>query len=75
MAITQKMIDAQNSNIPPLYGPSDFGRMIGWDRSKIATYSTRGVLPEPAAYIGGKRPVWTELQILKFAHDNGIEIK
>ena len=77
MNITEEMIKAEVKNIQTLslYGPSDFGRMLGWKRSKISTYNKRGLIPRPAAHIGGRRPVWTKNQILKYAQDNGIEIR
>lgn len=74
MLITEEMLQNEIENIPSLYGVSEFGRMLGWNRAKVSTYLARGVIPAPAAFIGGLRPVWTENQIVKFAHEKGHKI-
>ncbi len=54
-----------------LYGQVEFGKRIGWSRKKISVYYARGKLPEPFAYIGGKRPVWTKEQIEEWIRQRG----
>lgn len=46
MNITDEIIKNKIENIPELYGVSEFGRMIGWKRKKVHTYSERGKLPK-----------------------------
>lgn len=54
-------------DIPPLYGVTEFAKLIGWSRQKTHVYLSRGKLPEPATYAGGKRPLWTYKQIKEWA--------
>ncbi|MFW5988276.1 MAG: hypothetical protein ACOCQA_02420 [bacterium] len=49
------MCDAE-VDIPPLYGVTEFAKMIGWSRQKTHVYLSRGKLPKPATYAGGKDP-------------------
>ena len=55
------------TEIPPLYGISDFAKKIGWSRQKASVYYSRNKLPEPATYAGGKRPFWTLKQIKEWS--------
>lgn len=47
---------------PRFLGVTEVGKLLGWDRRKVAVYRNRGYLPEPVAYVGN-RPLWTEDQI------------
>jgi hypothetical protein len=71
--ITDEMVKAECENIPELFGTTEFGNVLGWVRQKISVYLKREILPIPAAIIGN-RPVWTKLQVYKFAADNNIKI-
>ena len=56
-------IKKEIESIPTLLGVTEVGKQIGgWTRNKVHTYWKRGIIPEPATYIGN-RPVWTESQI------------
>ena len=61
--VKDDVIRKEIESIPKLLGVTEVGKQIGnWDRRKVHTYWKRGIIPEPAAFIGN-RPVWTESQI------------
>lgn len=67
-----------NTDLPPLYGITDFAKLIGWSRQKAHVYYKRGKLPEPATYAGETRPLWTIEQIKHWAeniNDTSVEFK
>jgi hypothetical protein len=71
----EKIVQEEIDGIPVLLGVTEVGKLIGgWDRRKVHTYWKRGIMPDPAAYIG-KRPVWTEKQIQTWIAQRGSEYK
>lgn len=44
------------------FGTTEFGNEIGWQKGKVSVYVSRGLLPKPVTYVGG-RPAWTRRQI------------
>jgi hypothetical protein len=46
-------------------GIKEVGEELGWTRSKVSVYKTRGILPDPA-FIVGKRPFWNARDIKTF---------
>jgi hypothetical protein len=71
--ITDEMVTAECLNVPELFGTTEFGNVLGWPRQKISVYLKREIMPVPAAVIGS-RPIWTKLQVYKYAADHDIKI-
>jgi hypothetical protein len=51
---------------PALIGVSEVGRLLEWDRRKVAVYAARGNLPPPVAELAGGR-VWRRADIEEYA--------
>lgn len=66
------MATEEKEALPKLYGATQLAEELGWDRRKVHIYLERGILIEPATYIG-KSPVWTESQVnqlkIKYSYD------
>jgi hypothetical protein len=45
-----------------LLGLSEVADMLGWDRRRVATYSVRGLLPQPIAHLKCGQ-IWSRQQI------------
>lgn len=56
-----------------IIGVTDIARLFDWNTSKVATYVTRGTLPEPVTEISG-RPVWYKPEVLKVAEEHGWKV-
>lgn len=62
-------------NLPPIFGITEIGKMIGWEDQKVHVYYSRNILPKPATY-ANNRPFWTFNQVKKWAKEKyDIEIK
>lgn len=55
-----------NGDLPPIFGVSEIGKMLGWDKEKVHVYYSRGKLPEPSTY-ANSRPFWTYDKIENWA--------
>lgn len=53
-----------NGNRTILFGLTEAGSIMGWDRKKTSVYYSRGKLPEPYA-LADNRPFWLPEQIEK----------
>ena len=51
-----------NFNDLGLIGTVEAAEMVGWPPAKFAMYHSRGKVPEPVGFVGG-RPAWTKRQI------------
>lgn len=74
MEITKEMINSEISKLPKLYGLIDFADYLGWTKQRVHVYWKRKKLIEPATFISGK-PVWSELQVKKYAQENPYDNK
>lgn len=72
--MNEKEIKKVINKIPPLYGISEFGDMVGWPRNKVSVYFSRGKLPEPATY-ANSRPLWIKEQIELWKNQNDIKLQ
>lgn len=57
-----------------LVGAVEVAEMLGWAKTRVDSYASRGYLPEPVAHPRAGR-LWTRQQIEAWARERGVPIK
>lgn len=68
----EELEDQEEETASELLGSSDVARILGWDVRKVSAYRGKGLIPAPAATVGG-RPAWRREDIERYAREKGME--
>lgn len=58
--------------IPRVAGVAEVAEILGWSKSQVNTYMSRGKFPEPIQRLASG-PIWTREQIDRYKRERGAE--